>query len=107
MSRFIKTSSGYLNQDHILLIRFGTTKEEAGHDLIQMSDGRIVQTQIQDFEWLAPSLRSDARTAHGLPKDAVDEPGPKYDDAGGDPGFGAARPEDPRPKYDEEEAKPA
>jgi hypothetical protein len=121
MSRFIKTTSGYINQDHILLIRFGVTKEEEGHDLIQMSDGRIVQTQIQDFEWLAPSLRSDARAAHGQldpevrleaealhrPEDVADEPEPKYDDAGGDLGFGEARPEDPKPKYDEEAAKPA
>jgi len=118
MSRFIKTTSGYLNQDHILLIRFGTAKTaEEGFDLIQMSDGRIVQTQIQDFEWLAPSLRSDARAAHGLLDPEVrleaealhhpaDEPEPKYDDAGGDLGFGEPRPEDPRPKYDEE-AKPA
>ena len=45
MSRFIKTTSGYLNQDHILLIRFGVAKEE-GEDLIQMSDGRTLQTQI-------------------------------------------------------------
>jgi hypothetical protein len=53
MSRFIKTTSGYINQDHILLIRFGVEKEE-GEDLIQMSDGRIIQTQIMDFAWLGP-----------------------------------------------------
>ena len=59
MSRFIKTTSGYLNQDHILLIRFGLTKEDEGHDLIQMSDGRIVQTQIEDFDWLGPKYAVD------------------------------------------------
>ena len=59
MSRFIKTTSGYLNQDHILLIRFGLTKEDEGRDLIQMSDGRIVQTQIEDFDWLGPKYAVD------------------------------------------------
>jgi hypothetical protein len=59
MSRFIKTTSGYLNQDHILLIRFGLTKEDEGQDLIQMSDGRIVQTQIEDFDWLGPKYAVD------------------------------------------------
>jgi hypothetical protein len=59
MSRFIKTTSGYLNQDHILLIRFGLTKEDEGQDLIQMSDGRIVQTRIEDFDWLGPKYAVD------------------------------------------------
>lgn len=60
MSRFIKTTSGYLNQDHILLIRFGTAKTaEEGFDLIQMSDGRIVQTRIEDFDWLGPKYAVD------------------------------------------------
>ena len=58
MSRFIKTTSGYLNQDHILLIRFGVAKEE-GEDLIQMSDGRTLQTQIEDFDWLGPKYAVD------------------------------------------------
>ena len=58
MSRFIKTTSGYLNQDHILLIRFGIAKEE-GEDLIQMSDGRTLQTQIEDFDWLGPKYAVD------------------------------------------------
>ena len=58
MSRFIKTTAGYLNQDHILLIRFGIAKEE-GEDLIQMSDGRTLQTQIEDFDWLGPKYAVD------------------------------------------------
>ena len=75
MSRFIKTTSGYLNQDHILLIRFGTAKTaEEGLDLIQMSDGRIVQTQIQDFEWLDPEVRLKAEALHHPPEAAADEP---------------------------------
>lgn len=71
MSRFIKTTSGYLNQDHILLIRFGVTKEDEGHDLIQMSDGRIIQTHIEDFDWLAPMLPPENRR---MPMEAATEP---------------------------------
>ena len=74
MSRFIKTTSGYLNQDHILLIRFGMTKEEEGQDLIQMSDGRIVQTQIMDFDWLGPTYAQEERNRRrAMPEVAATE----------------------------------
>jgi hypothetical protein len=71
MSRFIKTSSGYINQDHILLIRFGVEKE-AGEDLIQMSDGRIIQTQIMDFDWLGAATESENRSMPMPPAAAGD-----------------------------------
>jgi hypothetical protein len=51
MSSFIRTSVGFLNLQHILLIRVGIEKEE-GEDLVQMSDGRNIQCLIYDRDFL-------------------------------------------------------
>jgi hypothetical protein len=51
MSSFIRTSVGFLNLQHILLIRVGIEKEE-GEDLVQMSDGRNIQCLIHDRDFL-------------------------------------------------------
>jgi len=53
MSQFIYTSSGFINLDHVLLVRVGVERE-AGEDLIQMSDGRTIQCVIYDRGFLPP-----------------------------------------------------
>ena len=44
---FIRTSKGFLNQDHILWIRVGVERE-VGEDLVKMTDGQLYQLQIYD-----------------------------------------------------------
>lgn len=91
MSQFVYTSSGFINLDHILLIRVGVEREE-GEDLIQMSDGRIVQCVIYDRGFLPP--KPPAAMV------AATEPASPQTDVG----FGPPNPDDPKPKYADEAA---
>jgi hypothetical protein len=43
MADFVETSIGWLNLDHVILIRYGDARlKEVGENLVQLSDGRSV-----------------------------------------------------------------
>jgi hypothetical protein len=85
MSSFIRTSVGFLNLQHILLIRVGIEKEE-GEDLVQMSDGRNIQCLIHDRDFLPQpkpetaenrSMPMTPATERLVPRDPKETPSPE------------------------------
>src|SRR5436190_18566068 len=50
MARFIRTSAGLLNLDHVVLIVGGEHGEDGDHAIVRLSDGQSITCQILDRE---------------------------------------------------------
>jgi hypothetical protein len=52
MAEFVRTSSGFINLAHVMLIKVGVDREAGEDDLIQFHDGRTIHCRIEDRSFL-------------------------------------------------------